>query len=227
MLRSTGYRRGVVDATPVLVVGAGGHALVSIEVLRAAGHDVRGCVASQVGAADGLARLGVPVLASDDALEELLGDGGAVFVAVGANVARRRLLDAVHVHGGPLVSAISPDARVSPTASIAAGALVMPGSVVNAMASIGRGAIINTGAIVDHECVVGDVAHVAPGAVLAGNVTVGEGALIGVGARVTPGRHIGAWAVVGAGAVVVDDVPERATVVGAPARPIGSGPADE
>ena len=58
-LRSSGsdppdYGRSVVDQTPVLVVGAGGHALVSIEVLRESGHVVRGCVASRVGAVEGL-----------------------------------------------------------------------------------------------------------------------------------------------------------------------------
>ena len=220
------YRGGVGDQTPVLVVGAGGHALVSIEVLREAGHAVRGCVASRIGAAEGLVRLGVPVLGTDVDLPDLLTGGPAVFVAVGANDARQRLIETCLRAGGTLVTALSPAAVVSPSASIEPGSLVMPGAVVNAMASIGQGAVINTGATVEHECVVRDAVHVAPGAVLAGNVQVGEGALVGLGARVAPGLRIGRWAVVGAGAVVVSDVPDGATVVGIPARAIRSGDHD-
>lgn len=47
---------------------------------------------------------------------------------------------------------------------------------------------------------------------------VGRRASIGSGAVILPGITIGAEAVVGAGAVVVRDVPEKAVVVGNPAR---------
>ena len=208
----------MVALPPVTVVGAGGHALVSIEVLREAGHVVRGCVAADVSAATGLGRLGVPVLGTQAQLEALLTESSSAFVAVGDNEARQRLVMVTLGSGGDLVSAESPAASVSSSASIGRGSLIMPGSAINAMASTGLGAIVNTGAIVEHECTVGDFVHIAPGAVLAGNVTVGEGALVGLGARVLPGRGIGSWAVVGAGAVVVDDVPDGGTVVGVPAR---------
>ena len=51
-------------------------------------------------------------------------------------------------------------------------------------------------------------------------VYIGEGAWIGEGAIVM--AHVGRRAVVGAGAVVVREVPDGATVVGNPARQIGS-----
>ena len=43
-----------------------------------------------------------------------------------------------------------------------------------------------------------------------------KGAQIGIGARVIPGITIGENAIVGAGTVVIDDVPDGATVVGNP-----------
>jgi acetyltransferase-like isoleucine patch superfamily enzyme len=48
-----------------------------------------------------------------------------------------------------------------------------------------------------------------------------NGASVGAGAIVLPGTTIGRWALVGAAAVVTRDVPERAIVVGNPARIVG------
>jgi acetyltransferase-like isoleucine patch superfamily enzyme len=49
-------------------------------------------------------------------------------------------------------------------------------------------------------------------------VTIGEGSWLGENVVVGPGVTIGRGAVIGANAVVLDDVPERAVAVGAPAR---------
>lgn len=49
---------------------------------------------------------------------------------------------------------------------------------------------------------------------------VKTGAAIGSNVTLLPGITIGAHAVIGAGAVVTKDVPDNATVVGNPARPI-------
>jgi acetyltransferase-like isoleucine patch superfamily enzyme len=51
-------------------------------------------------------------------------------------------------------------------------------------------------------------------------ITINKGASVGANATILPGITIGAGAMVGAGAVVVADVPERAVVVGNPARVI-------
>lgn len=51
-------------------------------------------------------------------------------------------------------------------------------------------------------------------------VVIGEGAWIGAATTIVPGVTIGENAVVGAGAIVTKDVPARARVAGAPARPI-------
>jgi len=203
----------------VVVVGAGGHALVAVEVLRSAGRTVAGCVSNDGRATAPLNRLDVELLGDDATLDELVNAGDhEVFIAIGDNHARRDVTTRVLAAGARLTTAISPAAIVSPAATVAAGALVMPGVVVNALATIGQGAIVNTGASVDHECGVSDYAHLAPRSALAGNVRVGEGALVGIGAAVLPGRSIGAWSTVGAGAVVTTDVPANTTVVGIPAR---------
>ena len=63
-----------------------------------------------------------------------------------------------------------------------------------------------------------DFATIGPGCDIAGDVTIGEGAFLGVGVVVKNLVRIGAWSRIGAGSVVVDDVPDGATVKGVPAR---------
>ena len=47
-----------------------------------------------------------------------------------------------------------------------------------------------------------------------------KGAMVGVNATILPGVVIGTYALVGAGSVVTKDVPDRAVVVGNPAKVI-------
>ncbi|MNG25710.1 dTDP-3-amino-3,6-dideoxy-alpha-D-galactopyranose 3-N-acetyltransferase [compost metagenome] len=49
-------------------------------------------------------------------------------------------------------------------------------------------------------------------------ITVKQGASIGANATLLPGITIGRYAMIGAGSVVTRDVPERAVVVGNPAK---------
>ena len=52
----------------------------------------------------------------------------------------------------------------------------------------------------------------------AAEVTIKRGAWIAAGAIILPGVTVGAGSIVGAGAVVVNDVPPRTLVAGAPAK---------
>jgi UDP-perosamine 4-acetyltransferase len=203
----------------VIVVGAGGHAKVCIELLQAAGRQVAYCV----GQSETALCVGVPVLAGDEHLARLRQEGYTdVFVAIGANALRRRLASAAQALGYTLVNAISPRAVVSPSARLGAGIAIMAGAVVNAEAEIGDLVIINTGATVDHDCRLGPGVHIAPQCGVAGNVTIGAETFLGVGCKVVPGVRIGDNVLIGAGGVVVHDIPAATRAVGVPARPINT-----
>jgi UDP-perosamine 4-acetyltransferase len=207
---------------PIVILGAGGHAKVVIELIRAQGGVIAGLTDSNP---TPRSVLGVPVVGDDLALPRLMADGVRyAFVAIGDNQARAAAAQAATGLGLVLVNAISPNARVSESARLGSGVAVMAGAVINAEAFIDDLAIVNSGAIVDHDCRLERGCHVGPGAVLAGGVRVGAGALIGTGASVTPGRSIGAGAVVGAGACVADDLEPDVVAVGVPARVIRSAP---
>ena len=117
---------------------------------------------------------------------------------------------------------------IDPTSVIARSAIIGEGCVVNAMSilgastRLGRFVLINRSASVGHDVEIADYATLGPGCVVSGSVTIGRGAYISAGATLAPKVRIGANAVVGAGAVVLRDVPERAVVLGNPAR-VASG----
>jgi sugar O-acyltransferase (sialic acid O-acetyltransferase NeuD family) len=210
----------------VVVLGAGGHGKVVLELLLLdKTMDVAGLIDANP-ALRGTTVLGVPVLGGDDQIARSGATGFVVGIGnVGNPEPRRRVFDAALARGLSPVRLVHPSATISGFAEVGEGTVVMAGAIVNPGAVLGRNVIVNTGAIVDHDCRIGDHAHVAPGARLSGGVTVGRSALIGVGASVRQGIAIGEEAIVGAGAVVVGDVAARVTVVGTPARAPLSSPA--
>jgi UDP-perosamine 4-acetyltransferase len=203
----------------IVVIGAGGHARVVLEILRAAGgHRCVGLL-DQDPALEGSVVDGIKVLGLPNQLHRLRQQNvRGVAIAVGENRARLSYVELVRQHGMELVTLVHPAAVVASTAKIGSGCVVAAGAVVAAAARIGEAGIVNTSSVVDHECEVDAGVHICPGALLAGRVQVGRGAMIGLGAKVLPCLTIGEGAVVGAGAVVIRDVPAGCTVVGVPAR---------
>lgn len=106
---------------------------------------------------------------------------------------------------------------------------------IDARVEIGNECNVKNGARVYTGAVVGNRVFIGPGAMVLNVKTPKAGApkpkpyprtlilddvTIGAGAVILPGITIGKGAFVGAGALVTEDVPEGATVVGQPAKPV-------
>lgn len=200
----------------IIIIGAGGHAKVCIEILRRLGEDIAYCIGDS-GAHSTC--LGIPVLRGDENLVKLRSKGyKRAFVAVGSNELRIRLAEKCVACGYSMLNAISSEAIVSESANIGIGVAIMPGAIINAEAVISDFSIINTGASVDHECSIGRGVHIAPHCALAGNVVVGNLSFAGIGSKVIPKIEIGERVILGAGSVVVNDIEPAVLAVGVPAR---------
>lgn len=149
-----------------------------------------------------------------------------ILLAIGAPRARLQVARRLDEAGRRMHTVVHPTATIGPRTSIATGAIICPQVFLSCDVTVSSFAIVNFGAAIGHDGRIGTGAFVGPGAQVAGAVSVGAGAEIGIGAAIRQGVTIGDQALVGAGAVVVQDVPDGVTVVGVPARPIGTTPGD-
>jgi len=193
-------------ATPLVIVGAGGHGREVLDVVTA-------CIAAGAPYAfAGFVDDGTPPI---EVLEEVP-PGAYVVLGIGNAGARR---DAAGHHRHPAPPAlVHPSATVGSRCRLDDGAVVAAGARLTTNVRIGRHAYVGPNATVGHDSVLADFATLYPGAVVSGNVEVGTAATVGAGAAVRQGLRVGAGAVVGLGAAVVRDVAPGAVVVGNPAR---------
>ena len=203
----------------VVIVGAGGHGHVLLDVLlRQDLAEVVGFLDDRENLLGTNTRAGVAIVGNTDFARVAAGLAEAFVVAIGNNKIRRRQFEAALAAGLRPWPAVHPSAVIADSAELGAGIQVIGGVVINPFAAIGVDVILNTGCTVDHDCQVGDHAFLGPGVHLGGAVEVGKMAFLGLGAVVLPGVKVGEGAVVGAGAVVTKDVEPWTMVVGVPAR---------
>jgi sugar O-acyltransferase (sialic acid O-acetyltransferase NeuD family) len=206
-----------------VIIGAGGHASVLIDCIRAAGNTGPIVALDQDVRMHGKEFHGVEILGGDNEMDRLAGQKMGFAIGVGTTGrtdVRTALYGKALACGLVPVTAIHPSAVIAFDVELGEGGQIFARSVINTGTTVGHNVIVNTGAIVEHDCQIEEDVHIAPGACLGGEVLVGAGAHIGIGAVVLNGISIGAQSVIGGGAVVIRDVAPGATVVGNPAKPI-------
>lgn len=141
-----------------------------------------------------------------------------ICIAIGNNLIRQQKQVQLKQAGGRFPVLAHPNAAISRYAMIAEGTVVMAGATINAFAQVKCGVIVNTCAVVEHDCILNEFCHISPNATLAGGVEVGKCAWVGAGAVVKQLVSVNGYSVIGAGSVVINDIPERTTAVGVPAK---------
>jgi sugar O-acyltransferase (sialic acid O-acetyltransferase NeuD family) len=205
-----------VTREPLLLVGAGGHALACIDVIEMEG---RFTVAGLIGSAAELGAqvLGYKVLGTDDDLSGLVSMFPHALVAVGQikmPVPRMQLFARLQSIGYEAPTIVSPRAYVSRHAIVGAGTIVMHGAVINAGAVVGRNCIVNSQALIEHEAVIGDHCHISTASAVNGGARIGAGTFIGSGTYVREGVTLGERCLIGMGQRILADCEAGARVPG-------------
>jgi sugar O-acyltransferase (sialic acid O-acetyltransferase NeuD family) len=204
---------------PLIILGAGGHSRVLIEMLIEKDFHIIGATTqdkSHRGTING-----VPIVGDDSTVLNYSISEIRLVNAVGsvkAPIARAKLYHFYKELGFQFQQVIHPSSIIAPTALLAEGVQVMAGAIIQSGSKIGVNSIINTKASIDHDCVIGENVHVAPGVTISGGVEIGDNVHIGTGAVIIQGIKIGDNCVIGAGAVVINHISQGSTVVGVPAK---------
>lgn len=199
---------------PILLVGAGGHSHVCIDVIEQEG---RYAVAGLIGTPEeiGTKIMGYSVLGSDEDLSKLIDEFSHALVTIGQiknPEPRMRLFDLLQRAGYTLPTIVSPRAYVSPHATVGAGTVVVHGAVVNAGAVVGCNCIINSQSLIEHDAVIADHCHIATAAQVNGGVRVGYGTFVGSGSCLRQSVEIGERCVIGMGQSVIKNCESGARV---------------
>lgn len=206
------------EPKPLILIGAGGHAKVVLDIIDSLGLH---CIAVSSPEASNLEQWRGLKLISDLQLSELHSPAQVDLVLGVGLIPGGRLRQKLFKHftqlGYQFRTLCHPTAWISPSARLGQGCQVMAGAIIQADAECADNVIINTRASIDHDTVIGAHSHIAPGAVLCGAVVVEDDVFVGAAATVLQSKRIGKGAVVAAGAVVISDVMSGAVVKGCPA----------
>jgi sugar O-acyltransferase (sialic acid O-acetyltransferase NeuD family) len=205
---------------PIILLGAGGHAKVLIDVLHLQSVEILGIVDADPNK-KGQALMGVPIIGNDEEVTKYLPQEVRLVNGIGSvrvNSLRRQLFEHFKSKGYQFEKVVHPSAIIGAEVTFFEGVQIMAGVIIQTGCQIGMNVIINTGSSVDHDCQIGNHSHISPGAVLSGGVVVEENAHVGTGAVIIQGVRIGVNSLVAAGSVVIRNVLNDVTVAGVPAR---------
>jgi sugar O-acyltransferase (sialic acid O-acetyltransferase NeuD family) len=205
----------------LLLIGAGGHCKVVLDVLgRTREYDVVGIIDVKSRIADTIGC--VKVIGTDKDLPAYFKKGIKLcFITVGSTGdthIREKLYVSAKKAGFCFPNLVSPDAIISPTAVLGTGNYIAPRATVNAYSRIGDNCIINTASVIEHDCVLGDFVHIGPGAVVNGGVTIGGCSHIGAGSTLIQNISIGHRTIIGAASAVVTDIGTNMIAYGNPCK---------
>ncbi|MBW9146124.1 acetyltransferase [Clostridium sp. CM027] len=205
----------------IVLVGAGGHCKVIIDIIKSASrYNIVGVTDKDYNYDKFV--LDIPIIGDDSILQELYNTGVKnAFVCVGAlqNIlTRENIYNNLKAIGFNIPVLIHKDAMVSPYANVAGGTCIMPGAIINPGAYIEENCVVNTGAVIEHDCKLQRNTHISPKACLAGGVSIGCNTHIGMGSSIIQSVHIGNNVIIGAGAVVIENIADNAVAVGIPSK---------
>jgi len=146
-----------------------------------------------------------------------------VLVCTGSGRSRRSIvLRLLELGIGPhrYATVRHPSVEIPDSCSVGSGSIVLANVSLTVDVRIGHHVVVMPGTTLTHDDVVEDFATLRAGVSLGGGVTVREAAYLGMNSAVRERTVVGRDAVLQTGAVLLEDLPDRETWTGVPARPL-------
>jgi len=213
--------------TPLILIGAGGFARETIELVRAINREAPTWELTGLLDDDpelrGQELLGVPVLGPCASVAEYPEAFVVACVASPRDPLRRlRLVARLGLNLDRYATLVHPRATVADSASVGPGSVIHANCVLTADISLGWHVAMMPAVVLTHDDAIEDGVTFAAGARLASGVTVEAGAYVGAGALLREHVSVGAGATIGMGSIVTRPVPRGEVWYGVPARPAPS-----
>ncbi len=207
----------------ILILGAGGHAKVIVDIVEEAGkYNLVGILDQNFAEKEPL--LGYPLLGKEEDLPKLIKEHAirGIIIAIGDNFIRSEVAKGIKENYPELSfpSAIHPKTIIAKDVKIGEGTVIMAGVSINPGSTIGSFCILNTNAIFDHDSSMGDFSSLAPGVTVGGDCQVGSHSAIGIGSTILHGIKVGEHSVIGAASLVNKRISPYTVAYGLPAKEI-------
>ncbi len=193
----------------LLLLGAGGHALSSIDVIESCKkYQILGLIDSLT---DKKFSSNYKVLGQDDHIKSIIKEHDNIFAVVTIGqikspLTRKKLFNLIDELNIVSLPIISPFAYVSPRAKIGEGTMVFHRATVNNSATIGKNCIINSSSLIEHGAQISSHCHISTGAIINGDVNIEEGCFIGSGSIIKEGITIGKNSIISMGQNIFEDI---------------------
>ncbi|OFA32762.1 shikimate dehydrogenase [Glaciecola punicea] len=192
----------------VVLIGAGGHASVLLDLLIEQRANILGYISIDIASNEQLFsdfrrfKSDEQINQFDRSMVKLVNGVGSI----PGNTLRHDIYNRYKELGYRFATIVSQNAIVSKYAQLAEGVQVMHGAIIQAGVSVGCNSIVNTGAIIEHDCTIGNNNHIAPGVTISGNVTSQSNVHFGTGSSVIQLVDIDENVIIGAGATITKNV---------------------
>ncbi len=164
----------------------------------------------------------LPVLGNLSFLEKHTNKDIAIFVPIGSNPIRVKILNKVRDLGYKTPSFIHNDTQIHDSVVVGQAVYILPSTSIMPFSKIGNDTMISMGVNIAHHVFIDNGCFFSQGVNVGASMEIQKQAYIGIGATIMTGvKVVGANCLVGAGSVVIRDIPSYEKVVGNPARTIG------
>lgn len=205
----------------MIIIGAKGHALEVLDVLRKNKFTDKIIFFDNLTA--DISKLilykNYPILSTFEEVKRIFNEDNRFILGIGRPVARQNLAQKFLEFGGLFTSVISKNTLLGDINTyFDEGLNIMHNVFISNNVKIGKGSLLNYGCSVHHDVNIGDFVEISPSAQILGGAEIGSFSEIGAGAIILPKVKIAEYVKVGAGAVVTKDVERNRIVKGIPAK---------